>query len=419
MNQIFTKTQFCKKHSIAKIIALIIGIYFFNTTLTLAQNLEVVNGVATFKGDTTIGLRFMVPDSWDTIVIKENVTVTGNFVTPDERNKDITVHGEDWNTSVLHGSGNIQPYPNNVENRRFASAISNNGKGTLFVENLKSHNPDKFHLRSEGRIIVKHCNIIEDEGRGHADGVHGGRGSKSEVHDSYISTWDDNTYLSECWLVKNTTIVMNGNGAAFQVGYGNNFVHEDPICRVENCTVIANAKKYSKGVVAWTSNGYKDGPNHAKIHFENFTLLTNPGKTPLKMYTMGGNNGKKLGSNCEIHVTSDNSICDLKENEFRSNTPGTVRVKNCGFSITRDKITSLDNEVTLSAESQIDIYPNPVKDYLTISTIRSGNLVQVFDLGGKLLLENYSTGKMDVSSLEQGIYILKIENNRLAKFIKN
>ncbi|MCG8696424.1 MAG: T9SS type A sorting domain-containing protein [Bacteroidales bacterium] len=297
----------------------------------LAQNPKVANGVATYVADKKIGQKFMVPDSWDKIIIKKNVTVTGNFVTPDSRKKDITVEGEDWNTSVLKGTGKVATYPNNVDNRRYLSAISNNGTGTLYVKNLKSYNPDKFHLRSEARIIVEHCRIIQDAGipKGHADAVHGGRGSKSEVHDCYISTWDDATYSSECWLVKNTTIVMNGNGAAFQVGYGTNYVHKDPVCRVINCSVIANGKRYSKGVVAWTNCNYKGGPNHAKIYFENFKLSTNAGKTPLKMYTMGGNGGKKLGTNCEIHVTSDESVCNLTSYEYRSNSNGVVRLFDC------------------------------------------------------------------------------------------
>ena len=361
----------------------------------IAQNPKVVNGVATYHSNKTIGQKFMVPDSWNVIVIKANVTVKGNFVTPDTRKKDLTVRGENWNTSVITGTGNVMSYPDNKDNRRYLSAISNNGQGTLFVENLKSFNPDKFHLRSEGRIIVKKCKIIQEAGieKGHADGVHGGRRSKSEIHDSFISTWDDATYSSECWLIKNTTIELNGNGAAFQVGYGNNYVHDDFTCRVINCTVIANGTKYSKGVVAWTQNKYTGGPNHSKIHFENFTLKTNPGKKPLVMYTMGGNSGKTVGNNCEIHVTSDNSICGLTSNEFRSNSPGTIRLKDCGKYIDRNGVhnTNTGGNVTITFGTTRavctgkgkakNIVQFTVKGTTKVPTISAGSLKN--DGGGK------------------------------------
>ena len=400
------------KNAKISLLILLLSIFYSNA---FTQNLVITGNTATFWGDTTIGLTFYVPNAWDTIVIKENVTVTGNFVTPDERTKDITVRGEDWNTSVLKGTGNVMPYENNVLNRRLATAISNNGKGTLFVENLKSYNPDKFHLRSEGRIIVNHCNIVQDAGLGHADGVHGGRRSKSEVHDSYISTWDDATYLSECWLITNTTIVMNGNGAAFQVGYGNNYVHEDYTCEVINCTVVGNGDKYSKGVVAWTKNTYNSGPNHAKIYFENFTLINNPGKLPLKMYTVGGNNGKTVGSNCEIHVTGDNSICDLNTYEFRSNSPGIVRVFDCNTEYTRDGISGTH---TITADHSIKIYPNPATDYLNISGILPATIIKIYNISGTLALQSTNNERINISQLENGTYFLKVGSEITKIFMK-
>lgn len=77
-----------------------------------------------------------------------------------------------------------------------------------------------------------------------------------------------------------------------------------------------------------------------------------------------------------------------------------------------------------SLESVI-IHPNPVKDILHISTPASltGKIATIFDVNGKrvlnLKLENDS---IDVSSLQSGIYFLRLESNGTSvqkKFIKN
>lgn len=71
----------------------------------------------------------------------------------------------------------------------------------------------------------------------------------------------------------------------------------------------------------------------------------------------------------------------------------------------------------LVANINLEIFPNPVVDYITFNPSFTGNTtVEIFDIQGKMLV-NLPTSvqtniplKMDVSKLEKGIYFVKINN---------
>jgi uncharacterized repeat protein (TIGR01451 family) len=62
------------------------------------------------------------------------------------------------------------------------------------------------------------------------------------------------------------------------------------------------------------------------------------------------------------------------------------------------------------ATSQIKVYPNPAKDQVIISS--AGNLnYRIIDLKGKQISAGQTNTVVDVSSLQKGLYILKLESN--------
>jgi hypothetical protein len=66
------------------------------------------------------------------------------------------------------------------------------------------------------------------------------------------------------------------------------------------------------------------------------------------------------------------------------------------------EIGSLQNE-------EFKIYPNPAKDYVSIQTSEKVNEVYIFDIFGKIRLQSTSyNGKIDVSALKRGIYVMQI-----------
>jgi len=75
---------------------------------------------------------------------------------------------------------------------------------------------------------------------------------------------------------------------------------------------------------------------------------------------------------------------------------------------------------TLKAESSVFIFPNPVKEYLTVNGLRNNVTINLYDLKGELLQAipvNENSIKINVSSLQQGTYLLRVGEQTI-KFIK-
>lgn len=81
------------------------------------------------------------------------------------------------------------------------------------------------------------------------------------------------------------------------------------------------------------------------------------------------------------------------------------------------KITENDNIQVLSTEKEelsIDFYPNPTNEYLMIRNFETyyNSDFKIYDINGRIiLLGNLSSNEIDVSALNCGTYILKIEKD--------
>ena len=67
-------------------------------------------------------------------------------------------------------------------------------------------------------------------------------------------------------------------------------------------------------------------------------------------------------------------------------------------------------------EVSVYVYPNPVSNTLNIQGVDETASLSVFNLSGKCILLDKGT-ELDVTSLQQGTYILRV-NNQYVKFIK-
>jgi len=63
-------------------------------------------------------------------------------------------------------------------------------------------------------------------------------------------------------------------------------------------------------------------------------------------------------------------------------------------------------------EKLVSFYPNPAMDILTVDPIYSGTLVNIYSLGGKLLLSKVLNSRTDlnISSLPSGMYLLQVNH---------
>jgi Secretion system C-terminal sorting domain len=110
------------------------------------------------------------------------------------------------------------------------------------------------------------------------------------------------------------------------------------------------------------------------------------------------------------NVVSNNSV-------NRNNYNFTDRQPLSGINLYRLKIYDKDGQfkyssvlkVTLSGKPVFEVFPNPAKDVITITGIRSNETIKLLNAEGRILMQKVSTGQsttMDVSKFPSGMYII-------------
>ncbi|MBT6964843.1 MAG: T9SS type A sorting domain-containing protein, partial [Flavobacteriales bacterium] len=69
----------------------------------------------------------------------------------------------------------------------------------------------------------------------------------------------------------------------------------------------------------------------------------------------------------------------------------------------------------LNGPDKVNIYPNPATDNIYISNLLEKSIIKIYDIQGKLVLENKISNKeyVNISMLAKGIYQVKFEGNNL------
>lgn len=96
------------------------------------------------------------------------------------------------------------------------------------------------------------------------------------------------------------------------------------------------------------------------------------------------------------------------ENESNPNMTGKVTVLN--------KLSVEDKFV-----KNLSFYPNPVRNYLTISSYFKINSYQIYNVLGSLVAEGKASGKtttIDMTSLNSGLYFVKVVSNNMQSTLK-
>ncbi|WP_458628352.1 FG-GAP-like repeat-containing protein [Winogradskyella sp. PC D3.3] len=199
------------------------------------------------------------------------------------------------------------------------------------------------------------------------------------------------------------------------------------------------------GAIGDTNNdGFLDVFSNGKIYLNN----TNSNNW-IKINTIGTtSNINGIGARVEIQTTNGTQIRDVRSGEgfeFMSslNThfgigaltsinsitiywpSGTVDfIANPAINTTHTIVEGSALSVIDETLSDVSIYPNPVKDALTIKTSAdvTGKIATVFDINGKRVLNlKLKSITVDVSNLTSGVYFLRLESEGKVikrKFIK-
>jgi len=121
--------------------------------------------------------------------------------------------------------------------------------------------------------------------------------------------------------------------------------------------------------------------------------------------------------------TSTYLVSEVQKITFdEGNSTMIVNLKTGGdeTNITRVSFEDATGIQTPKPESSISVFPNPVQETLTVNGVKKDAVINVYSMSGALLktvTAQENSTKVDVSSLQQGIYLLQI-GKQVVKFVK-
>lgn len=71
------------------------------------------------------------------------------------------------------------------------------------------------------------------------------------------------------------------------------------------------------------------------------------------------------------------------------------------------------------SNDELDVYPNPARESIYISNLKSGEVAEIYNAEGKLILSG-NNPKLDISTIDAGIYFVKVKNSHAnpTRFVK-
>ena len=265
------------------------------------------NGVTTFSTSKDIN-NYTIESNISKVIINTNVKLKGNFWIAN-RSQELTIEGKGEN-SILEG------------NTTTKHGIEADSHFTLNLNNFKSLNPGKYHMRLIKTVVhaykVHLIDDTNDTGANH-DGFSANGGSTFDQ--CYINTWDDcfKIYYGD-YTVTNTTIVHNKNGAPFQMGWGD-AISDECNLYIDNVTVISNANSYNQGVFSWVGDSQAEIRN-IHVNGQGLKRQQNSGNDPFgdpikegHLYQFGNNGGSAYNKTMKFFVNSNQ--CSLFQNGVR------------------------------------------------------------------------------------------------------
>ena len=276
-----------------------------NSTLeSLSTTQDEYGKTITFDKDQTIN-QYTIKADVSKIVINKNITLKGSFKI-ENRSSDLTIEGQ-GDSSVLQGNGGRH------------HGIEADSKFTIYLKNYKSLNPTYYHMRFvKTKIVAENVSLVDNSGDvgKNADGFSGAGGST--YNNCYVSTWDDSfkIYYGD-YSIKNTTIVHNGNGAPFQMGWGDG-TSDNCDLTLENVTVISNGNSYNQGIFSWAVGNNAQTRN---IHLKGKGLIfkVNSGKKKAHLYQFGSNSHKTNNKTFNIFGGDANTFKSTNSNTVNKN----------------------------------------------------------------------------------------------------
>jgi outer membrane protein assembly factor BamB len=135
--------------------------------------------------------------------------------------------------------------------------------------------------------------------------------------------------------------------------------------------------------------------------------------------TNGGENGAIYSFNPDLTMRWKLNVGVLWHSGPALADNGTLVISSSEYVIAFSSGTTAIENISFE---EYTIYPNPAKDYLSISGLNENTNVAIYDMTSKLIYNKHvSNNQIDISNFQSGIYIVKIETAKgiiTKKFVK-
>ena len=115
----------------------------------------------------------------------------------------------------------------------------------------------------------------------------------------------------------------------------------------------------------------------------------------------------------DFEMPSDQGGDNIYEVEVTASDGGTNSIVKA-ITVT---VMDADDPLGFSDAKEAIIFPNPSGDYLEVRS-STGGMFKILSLSGKPLLEGTTNTKVDITSLQSGLYLVQLPDGRLLKFLR-
>ncbi len=213
------------------------------------------------------------------------------------------------------------------------------------------------------------------------------------IEDITITLIGENTITEEIRTVSGTKKI-NGTGS---------LKAREIECKYEQNTIIEDCTIDIPNGWAWVLYSGDDG---SKLTIKNANISIEAGTVAIGDFA----DIELIG--CEIVEPVNAQIIDNEvegdAGKYICNEDGTVANK-----VVIKKLSGLND---IAQTNSIHVYPNPATNEIVINNIANNELVEIFDITGKVVKRVVYNNKINVADLQAGVYTIKV-NNQIQKLV--
>lgn len=231
------------------------------------------------------------------------------------------------------------------------------------------------------------------------------------------NTANTGTSFQRYWY-RNNTIISGASNANFSTTTATDYdeyyvtlvatgVCADPYTDTSN-KITMRVFPWLPASVSITANPATTVPNGTMINFT--ATPVNGGNKPTYQWTRNGTPVVGALSNIwgASTLSHNDEICVNMSSSYLCPNPKTAKSNCIKVSIETTGISGI------AGNPNIKVYPNPVRDVLNIDGIKAGNTIMLYDVSGRLLLQQTALTHQEVvntSGITSGVYQLVVTDN--------